>query len=223
MFWWAVGGIAGIVSALIGMKSSREAFDLSEEALAEDKEMRKVQLESAISTLTYNIGKAERDVEATEEAGGREMGKLARKGESFLSTQRSYASAAGVKAGEGSPLSVMSETASLIEADKLELQSQIDKLLTDYGAEIEFLGGEKERYQSLLDELYPEEEESAAEEPPSETTGPSGGPKKAVGTRKAWGGYWYEWNGRAWVRKEKATEEEAPAVGKSGRGESAGR
>lgn len=160
MLGWIIGAIAVAVSAIGTIASARMA-NLS---FAESQAMNKAQLESQVTALTYNIGGAGRDIARLGEVGGEEMESLTRKGRRFISTQRTSAAASGVSLAGGSPLGIMAETASLIEADKLALEQHIDFMKT--GFEQEKLHAEEElvRYEDLLEELYPEE--------PKEGTGP---------------------------------------------------
>lgn len=166
LFLSAAGLAASSSAAKKSQGLAEEQFGLSEEQWEFTQKAQEAQYESDIATYGFNIEMAGMDIEALGKQKEYTLGVFGRESEKLSRAQREAYGASGAVVGVGTPLAVMEEQARYQEEMAGMIGETYEAGISKKELEKEFYGEQKERTESLLDELFPEEpEEPAVEEP----------------------------------------------------------
>ena len=137
------GGVLNFLGGLFGGARRRKAEALQKAAL-------KTQTQSAINTLTFNIGQKQEDISRMGTVFGEQTGLLKEEQGRTFATQATAMRSSGVALTEGSPLEVALNTAMQQERDVATLQRGQGWALQSAEQEVAYLQTERGLQEDLL-------------------------------------------------------------------------
>jgi len=160
--------IVSAITAIAGLaqsgKASKESQALAEEQWGFTKEEKQAQYASDIATYGYNIGMAEMDIGALKEEKGFVLGEFGIASEKANRAQREAYGASGAVVGVGTPLEEMEKQAQHQEAQAGMIEKTYEAAIKKAELGKQFAEEQKEKTESLVEELWPTEEETTTEE-----------------------------------------------------------